>query len=133
MAKRSGVTIKFNHLPKIRRQVEPRAKAVIKKLIGELRTVIEVSMEGSKSGRSYGGHQASAPGDAPAIDTGELFTNMAESTEDGGLTGVLEINTEYAIHLEFGTSKMEPRPFARPAVAKMEPRVREAFRQLARL
>ncbi len=130
---KSGVTIKFNHIPRIRRQLEPRAKDIVGKLVGELETIVKTSMQGSKSGQIYGGHQASAPGEAPAIDTGQLFGAMEQSFEDGGMTGVLAFLTEYAIHLEFGTTKMEPRPFARPALEKMIPRIKSAFNQLARL
>lgn len=130
---RSGVTIKFNHIPRIRRQLEPRAKDIVVKLVGELETIVKTSMQGSKGGAFYSGHQASAPGEAPAIDTGQLFGAMQQSFEDNGMTGVLAFLTEYAIHLEFGTTKMAPRPFARPAIESMRARVKSAFNQLARL
>ena len=132
MAK-SGVTIKFNHILRIRKQLEPRAKDIIILLIGDLEKIVKSSMEGSKTGRTYGGHQASAPGEAPAIDTAALFDSMQQSFEDGGLTGVLGFFTDYAIHLEFSTTNMEARPFARPALNKMIPRIRAAFDQLVRL
>lgn len=59
-------------------------------------------------------HQASAPGEPPASDSGKL----AESAfwEEGGLTGYVGVKTSYAHALEFGTSKMETRPFIFPSV-----------------
>lgn len=80
-----------------------------------------------KSGRIYRRrtvvHQASAPGEAPAIDTGALarsVTHEIGETADGFTLdigpSVQSGRSETAAHLEFGTSKMGARPAWRPAL-----------------
>lgn len=63
-------------------------------------------------------HQASAPGEAPASDTGTLVQRGSTRYEPNLLTGYVNFATKYAAPLEFGTTKMEPRPFLRPALAE---------------
>lgn len=75
----------------------------------------------SKSGGSFsGGHRVSAPGEAPASDTGTLVGRIrTDYTRIGSLVGVVVASTDYAAHLEYGTQRIEPRPFMRPALANM--------------
>lgn len=76
-------------------------------------------MTGPKSGRQYRRgsriHTASAPGEAPAVDTGFLI-NSIQTTIKSDTEAVIEIPAEYAEGLEFGTSKVAARPFVRPAI-----------------
>lgn len=76
------------------------------------------SMEGGKSGRLYVRrgveHQASAPGEAPAIDTGILHDSFFTQKVDE-LEAIVGTNVEYAPHLELGTVNIAPRPFLLPA------------------
>lgn len=69
---------------------------------------------GSVSGKS---HVASRPGDPPHNDTGSLKSGIVvrKPKPDGGAL-ISEVRSEarYAAHLEFGTSKMSPRPYMRP-------------------
>lgn len=60
----------------------------------------------------------SAAGEPPHRVTGHLIKNLYGRVEEDGniVTGVIGDSAEYAELLEFGTSKMEPRPFIRPAV-----------------
>jgi len=65
-----------------------------------------------------GWHQASAPGEAPAPDTKELVNSIAAdvSETDTGAESVVGSNAYGAPiwrYLEFGTSRMLPRPSAR--------------------
>lgn len=76
-------------------------------------------MAEAKSGHIYGSHQASAPGEAPAIDTGVLVNSI--QTEIDGLTAVVGTNQEYAPVLEFGGAKMAPRPFLASAFEAAAP------------
>ena len=77
---------------------------------------------GPKSGRTYEKynprrtHKASAPGQAPASDTGNLVSQIM-SVADGKNT-LVESRAEYSKFLEFGTSKMLQRPFLFPASEK---------------
>jgi len=59
-------------------------------------------------------HQSSAPGQAPATDTGTLVSSIKAESKD--LTGRVYSDLEYAFWLEFGTLKMEPRPYLNPAL-----------------
>ena len=71
---------------------------------------------GAKSGRIYEKynprrtHRASAPGQAPASDTGNLVRNIAVKMESRDQVAVVS-SAPYSQYLEFGTSKMLPRPF----------------------
>ena len=62
----------------------------------------------------------SEPGQPPAVVTGRLRASITHRLEGGGneaeTTGYVGTNVEYAKWLEFGTSKMEPRPFLTPAL-----------------
>lgn len=66
-------------------------------------------------------HQASAPGEAPANDTGRLLNSFQVGAESNGMVVKIKAGTgtvDYAVHLEFGTDKMEARPFMKPALKK---------------
>lgn len=92
------------------------------------------SMAEPKSGRLYdvGGvaeHQASAPGEAPAIDTGFLAQIQ---TEPDGSAWVTYTTAEQASALEFGstTQKILPRPFFIPATERERPNFLAALQDL---
>lgn len=63
-------------------------------------------------------HKASAPGEAPATDTGTLVKSIQSLKSiygDGWLVGS---NLDYARFLEFGTKNMGARPWLIPALEK---------------
>ena len=63
-------------------------------------------------------HIPSSPGEPPAVRTGRLKeSTTAEQHKD---YATIDIGAEYAEWLEFGTSKIAPRPFVRPAVQRLE-------------
>ena len=62
-------------------------------------------------------HKASAPGQAPAVDSGALLRSYTYQVGDGYVD--VGSNIEYAPYLEFGTRKMAPRPHLRPAVQRI--------------
>ena len=87
-------------------RVEAKAKASI--------------MAGDKSGRVYArgngrSHTASAPGQAPATDTG-ILVNSITAFQTGPLQWTVAASAEYAVYLEMGTIRMAPRPFLGPAL-----------------
>jgi HK97 gp10 family phage protein len=69
---------------------------------------------GATSGKN---HTPSAPGEAPNADTHRLADNI-ETVQPSPLKVEVSSNAPYSAALEFGTSKMEERPFMRPATAK---------------
>ena len=76
---------------------------------------VKVGMAGAHSGRMYGTHQASAPGEMPAVDTSHLV-NSVNSEMTGPTEGVVHTgDVPYAVHLEYGTVHMAARPYFTPA------------------
>jgi HK97 gp10 family phage protein len=67
--------------------------------------------DGAVSGK---GHVPSLPGNPPLEDTGVLRTNI-ETTQPAPLHVEVSSNAPYAAALEFGTSRMQPRPYMQPA------------------
>ncbi|MGL5116516.1 MAG: HK97-gp10 family putative phage morphogenesis protein, partial [Beijerinckiaceae bacterium] len=75
-------------------------------------------------------HQASAPGEAPATDTGTLIAGIVIDRTDvkrGRI--IIAATAPYAKALEYGTRKMAPRPFLRRALRAMRGRVVTIFRE----
>lgn len=75
-------------------------------------------------------HQASAPGEAPATDTGRLLNSIsADGSFDGTkFEGYVRADVDYARYLEFGTSKILPRPFLIPSVEANRQRIADMIR-----
>jgi HK97 gp10 family phage protein len=95
---------------------------------GEAQTSI---LRGPKTGRVYplpGGktHQASAPGEPPASNTGNLASSIQPNyridTERTKQTDVVA-RANYAGFLEEGTSRMDARPFLAKALQKMRKKI----------
>lgn len=90
---------------------------------------------GPKTGRVYARgniqHQASAPGEPPATDTGRLIASGRSTAEIRGDTarGLVEYTADYAAYLEFGTRKMSPRPYLIPAIERNRARIAQLISQ----
>lgn len=82
---------------------------------------ISLILNTPKTGRVYQRgsvtHQASAPGEPPASDTGELVNSIKTEYDEAKLSGTVVVRSPHGPHLEYGTRNMEPRPFLRPALA----------------
>lgn len=95
----------------------------------ELEGAIKLQLSKHGSGQIYvrGGttHQASAPGEPPAPDTGALRASVGQ--ELFGRVLRVGVGMPYAVFLEFGTidanGHIEPRPFMRPALAECKERM----------
>ena len=74
---------------------------------------------GSVSGKS---HVASAANTAPNNDTGALADGI-EVAQVAPLRVLIQSTAPYSAALEFGTSKMAPRPFMAPAAVKTRPEI----------
>lgn len=70
-------------------------------------------------------HQASAPGQPPAVDTGLLRASIGHRIDRDGEGMYADIGSggnpaipgvAYALYLEDGTSTLEPRPWLRPSL-----------------
>lgn len=74
-------------------------------------------------------HQASAPGEAPATDTGALVSSTY-FTQPDSMTAAIGSRLEYAFFLEFGTMKIEPRPSWIPAAERAAPRLEKRLQRI---
>jgi HK97 gp10 family phage protein len=108
------------HAARLRRmrQGAPRAVAAALYRAGQM---IELDAErsitaGSVSGK---GHIPSAPGQPPNADTRDLDSKIdTVLVSQNPPTVKVTAYSGHAVPLEYGTSKMEARPFMRPAVAR---------------
>ncbi|NPV72079.1 MAG: HK97 gp10 family phage protein [Firmicutes bacterium] len=95
-------------------------------------------LSGPRHGRRYrkpgtirAWYTASAPGEPPAQRTGRLRSSIRSrllARRFLWYIGEVGTDVEYASHLEFGTSRMEPRPFLRPAYERSRAAIREILR-----
>lgn len=110
--------------------------ASAKKVEGEAKKSI---LSGSKSGHVYTRrtvtHQASAPGQAPASDTGRLVNSITGTYERSEASGTIKAGggiVKYARMLEFGTARMAARPFLFPAFERSKNWIRERLNKAVR-
>jgi len=111
-------------LQNLSKDIEPDFQEVVKGGAQVIRgEAIKSIQTGAKSGIVYEKynprrtHRASAPGQAPASDTGNLVSKIMVQQKDKNHVEV-QSNADYSAFLEYGTSKMEPRPFMLPAFEK---------------
>mgnify|MGYP003344296938 CR=1 FL=1 len=111
----------FRSVPEFVRACEVSASKVIRAFTFRVVERMKVSFAQAKSGRVYRvsrtgrPHQASAPGEAPAILTGFL-SNSILTAFPGPRVGEITIGAQYAPYLEQGTRTIAPRPYIRPAI-----------------
>lgn len=91
--------------------------------------MVERIQQPPKTGRIYKrntvSHQASAPGESPASDTGRLAQSVTTTYDIPNITGYINVSTEYAAALEFGTPRVAPRPYARASLAEKSKEISE--------
>lgn len=80
-------------------------------------------------------HHPSLPNNPPAVDMGTMIISITHSIEIEGGEGVGYVGSilkkpEYPAYLEFGTSKMKPRPWLKPAVEKSMDFMNKLFKEL---
>lgn len=108
-----------NRMPQVTDAMRRAAERIVRETTLRVEANIKSGMASPHSGALYGTHQASAPGEFPAIDTGALVNSI--QTEMQGLQGIVYTNQEYAVYLEYGTIRMSPRPFMIPATERERP------------
>ena len=69
-------------------------------------------------------HQASAPGEAPATDTGGLVNSGFHEMDEAELEVHIGFAKFYAAFLEFGTRMMRKRPFLTPTMDEWRKKAR---------
>lgn len=106
---------KDRHLRRLKAISDPTGPTnrVLRVLAQKIRADAHQSITaGSVSGKN---HVPSAPGKPPNNDTGGLAKGLIDETFPAELRAEVRAETEYSSALEFGTSKMQARPFIRPA------------------
>lgn len=78
-------------------------------------------------GKRWKPHQASAPGEPPAIDTGELVQSITFQVKDNGTVGEVGSDKKHGLYMEYGTSKILPRPWLKPAFENSRDKIIEIF------
>lgn len=84
-------------------------------------------------------HHPSLPGNPPAVDSGKLRESIryevhGEGKEVYGIVGSSQLDENYAVYTEYGTTKggwgghgMAPRPWLRPAMQKNNEWIRKSI------
>lgn len=114
------MTVEWNGAAVLERARRAAMRGVIRET-EEVRNEADSLMDTSpRSGRDYIRrgvlHRASAPGEPPAPDTGHLRRSLRTEYDRELLAGTVIAGAVYAQALEFGTPRIEPRPFMRPAL-----------------
>lgn len=119
----STVKISIQQGPKTGRVYQRRA---IRKRVGA-KTAQQLGLRRS-AGKfivGFGFHRASAPGQPPASDTGNLVNSVkgeAATIDARGVHAKLRVNANYGQFLEEGTDRMAKRPYIAPAIRKEQPK-----------
>jgi HK97 gp10 family phage protein len=120
-----------------RAEVAKELEAAGKEMAAEIKAGFHEAKHGTIYERAGQSHQASAPGETPASDSGDTEASIEVSTDlqGGKIVSQISAGTEYAVDLELGTINMLPRPIMRPAAEKqaqeLPKRVAGAIRRAA--
>ena len=124
-----NITIVYkSRIPELNALAKARATQAVRESTMRINARAKLAMAAPHSGEVYGRHIASKPGEAPAVDTGNLMNSLQE-TYPNATTGIAFTNVEYAAPLEYGTARVKPRPFYTPAAKAERPLFIAALRK----
>lgn len=113
MAHRTTITVRFNHLPRLSAEAVVRAKVAVAKAAFDI--------------------EAHAKTVVP-VDTGNLKNSIQTQIEADGLTATVGPRAvEYALYVEYGTSRMGAQPYMRPAAEVVRPAFIAAMQQIVKV
>lgn len=101
------------------KQIEMTMPGSVDKIVLNLAQATDTDMK-----RHFSRKSPSSPGRPPAVDTGNLKNSIVARPAGRGKAEV-SIGAEYAIYLEYGTTRMAARPFLRPAVERISEKAKE--------
>lgn len=132
-----GIEADLGPLDRMIAGFEPKAALLVRRTAENVVSRARRSMDQPKSGHEYRRrgrtHRASAPGEAPAVDLGNLRAALfADMT--GPIEAVVGVGRQapYAPSLEFGGAALAPRPFLTPAIETERPRFERGVQALFR-
>jgi len=117
------------------KKIADHAEERMLEAVNEVRNATLETLSGSRSGRIYKvpgtgvEYTASAPGEPPAVQLGDLRKSVKGGIEKEGKDVIGFVGSELpkASMLEMGTSKMLPRPWLRPSFEKSSDKIKEIF------
>ena len=121
------------------RQAEADSRKFVTRSCAEVERTAKTLMRDSPTNPdvTYGkkGHHPSLPGNAPAPDKGTLLQSISHSVEVKnneavGYVGSTIQNSDYPRYLEYGTSKMKPRPWLSASLIKCQSFMSNLFREI---
>ena len=124
----TGISGRKTHVNRLHALAMSSAKEIARNLYAVGQN-IEIDAEKSITSGSVSGknHVPSAPGEPPNADTRFLDSNIETVLEDRYVPRVtVTSHAPYSSDLEYGTEKMEARPFMRPALEKNRENVAKA-------
>lgn len=128
----SSVSYK-SYVPELQDALEEHLRANLQRAILIWERSLKLTLTGRRSGRIYNvpgtaiPHQASAPGEAPAVLTGVLRNSYQSEVSEKAMVAYLGSELDYALWLERGTTKMEPRPAIEPSFKAVEDQIKKAL------
>lgn len=130
------VALKANKIPLVQQRLPERIHQVVRKTALDLVAHAQTEMAKPKSGRVYKRgkgrfHVASAPGEAPAIDTGTLAGSF-RIKRLSQTSYLVSVGAEHAAYMEYGTRYIAPRPFLEPTAQKLWPEFKRAMTEAVR-
>lgn len=66
------------------------------------------------------------------VDTGHLRRSISTKIENGGLKATVSTNIEYAMAVEYGTSKQMAQPYMTPAYVKYKKKFEDGMEEILR-
>lgn len=125
------------YLDRLLKDVEAR----VEQALGEVALLVAQTarnsiQSGDRGGRLYQRHGivhiASAPGEPPAEQSGQLADSIDVEQDDQQTAHRVTVGAPYAASLEFGSLHMSPRPFLRPALEINRERIKRLVLDAAR-
>lgn len=131
-----GVDVKLTlHTRETIAKIEGTASRRMQEAVNEVRNTVLETLSGSRKGRTYyvpgtrKKYTASAPGQAPAQATSALRQSIKALVKGVGdkVIGMVGTSLDYGRMLEYGTSKMAPRPWLRISLEKTAGKIKSIF------
>lgn len=93
-----------NKIPELFQKLEAAVSRFVQTSAAGIGEAAKTAMGGPRSGRLYGSHQASAPGEPPASRSGKYLSSI-EVLEGSSLEAKVGASVSYAPILEYGLNR----------------------------